>query len=213
MILIFSILIAQILKYGGIYRLLIEVMFIKFYKLKIATTIHLHPNQISTEGIPMVILAIKNGVNDEATPCSKICTPYSKICTTLFIQASQDSEITLATNTNRTTTSPSFHPGHTPHPLPSTSQDNNPPASRGGTWIDWYTFPERWSASGGELADMELLGTSLTASSAFGCMLVNQVATLDTVMIPEQLRVWMEDILTIDYNHKHAFIITHHLEF
>ena len=154
----------------------------------------------------MVVLAIKNGVNDEATP-------YSKICMTSFIQASQDSEITLATNTNLTTTSPSFHPGHTPHPLPSTSQDNHLPASRGGTRIDWYTFPERWSASGGELADMELVGTSLTASSAFGCMLVNQVATLDTVMIPEQLRVWMEDILTIDYNHKHASIITHHLEF
>lgn len=169
-------------------------------------------NQLSTEGISMVVLAIKNGVNDEATPYSKICTTYSKT-TTLFIQASQDSEITLATNTNHTTTSPSFHPGHTPHPLPSTSQDNHPPASRGGTRIDWYTFPERWSAGGGELADMQLLGTSLTASSAFGCMLVNQVATQDTVMIPEQLRVWMEDILTIDYNHKHASIITHHLEF
>ena len=130
----------------------------------------------------MAILAIKNCVNDEATPCSKICT-------TLFIQASQDSEITLATNTNPTTASPSFHPGH---PLPSTSQDNHPPTtgSRGGTRIDWYTFPARWSAGGGELADMELLGTSLTASSAFGCMLVNQAATQDTVMIPEQLRVW-----------------------
>ena len=112
-----------------------------------------------------------------------------RMCTTLFIQ---HSEITLTTDANRTTTSPSFNPAHTPHPLPSTSQDNDLPtiASRDGTRIDWYTFPERWSAGGGELTDMELLGISLTASSAFGCMLVNHVGTQDAVIIPGQLRVW-----------------------
>ena len=116
----------------------------------------------------------------------------SRICTTLFIQASKHSEITLATNENHTTASSSFHPAHTPHPLPSTSQDNILPttANRGGTRIDWYSFPERWSAGGGELAEVELLGISLTASSAFGCMLVNHVVKQDAVIIPEQIRVW-----------------------
>ena len=109
----------------------------------------------------------------------------------VFAQVSEQSEVTLPTTASHTTISPSPHPTHAPHPHPSTSQEYNPSAvpSRASTRIDWYQPSEGRSVRGGEVVGVEFLGHSLTASSAFGCVLVHQVRAQNTATIPEHLKV------------------------
>ena len=109
----------------------------------------------------------------------------------VFAQVSEQSEVTLPTTASHMTISPSPHPTHTPHPHPSTSQEYTPSAlpSRASTRIDWYQPSEGWSVRRGEVVGVEFLGHSLTASSAFGCVLVDQVRAQNTATIPEHLKV------------------------